>query len=278
MLLKIDGVSLQNFAFNVTSRGSRWSIPDKTAANVPVPGRSGTIWTPGKLFDQNTLTLGMWVIGANTDGSFPTDRTRAQKLKENVDRLTRLFTKTHALIEVIQDDDANTSRRCYAEVVASFDFTSAPGNRAEFAVQLVVPAAFWEDVSLNTFVSASGLTTGTNVAITSLSGGTAVIEDAVITFRGAGTNPKITDILSGAWVQLQGTVASGQDWVVDSSLWTSTNNAVNVVGTTVHSGAARLLPLQPNPDTGDVILKVEGASFNANTRLTVAGRRKWFIA
>lgn len=278
MLLKIDGVSLQTLAYNVRNRGGRWSVPERGNTNVPVPGRNGAIWTPGKVYGQNTLALSMWVIGANPDGSIPSDRTKAQKIRENVDALTRLFTKAHALIEVIQDDDANVSRRCYAEVVASFDFTTAPGNRAEFAVALQVPAAFWEDVSSATYQSAAGITTGTNFAITALSGGTAVIEDSVITFRGAGTNPKITDILTGAWVQLAGTVASSQDWVIDNSVWSSTNNAVNVVGTTTHSGAARLLPLQPNPLNGDVILKVEGSGFNANTRLTVAGRRKWFIA
>lgn len=278
MLLTVDGISLQDMAWNIQSRGGRWRTPEKVTSNVKVPGRSGAIWTSGKTYAENTITLGMWVRGCNSNGVVPTDRTQLQKLRENIDRLTRLFGKSHGLLEVVQTDDSSVSRRCYAECVMAVDFTSFSGARAEFAAELIIPSAFWEDVDPVTYVSSSGITSGTNFGLTGLSGGTAVIEDAVITLRGAATNPKITDVLNGTYVQLNTTVVSAQDWVVDNSVWSSFNNGINNVVYTVHQPGVRLLPLQPNPDTGDVIVKVEGSGFNANTRLTVSGRRKWLIA
>ena len=65
----VDGVSLQTMAFNiVTLGGDRMAPPTVRGDNIVVPYRPGSVFVP-KMVDKHVITLGMWVTGANQDGS-----------------------------------------------------------------------------------------------------------------------------------------------------------------------------------------------------------------
>lgn len=278
MKLTIDGVDLQNYAWNIRDRGGRWTHPGRIGTNINVPGRHGTLWVRNKTFDENNITMQMWAVGCNPDGTFPTDRSQAQQCRDNLDALGRLFARTHNLMELIETDDLGVQRRCWAETYQAYDYsTVANGTRAEFAVELKVPATFWEDMASISFETATGLTTGTNFEVIGASGGSAPIDDSIIKVDGAVTNPKIIDLTTNDWVQYSGVLADGEQWVVDNNAWTTVKGATNLLGSTTHSGT-RLLTLSPHPVTGLVSLRFEGSSTGANTKVTVIARRKWLLA
>lgn len=102
----VDGIRLDQFAFNVRNRSAAWRVPSKRGENVIVPGRHGAIWNPRKKFDQGSLVMSMYANGAEEDGTMPTDSTSQQQVRENLDKLTGLFGQTGRQLEVVRSDDA----------------------------------------------------------------------------------------------------------------------------------------------------------------------------
>ena len=98
MTWTLDGINLSNLAWNIKSRSSGWNVPGKSGSNVKVPNRHGAFWTPHKVFDQGDLTLSMWVMGCNQDGTIPADMDSRKQVLENLDQLTALFGTTNRLL------------------------------------------------------------------------------------------------------------------------------------------------------------------------------------
>lgn len=89
----VDGIPLQTYAFNITTLGgSRMAPPPLRGTNVAVPFRPGSTWQP-RIPDSRTITLAMWVIGAEKDGSIPENRDLQFKFKQNWRELTKLLWK-----------------------------------------------------------------------------------------------------------------------------------------------------------------------------------------
>lgn len=78
-----NGVSLQTFAQNIeTLGGSRMAPPKPRGDDIVIPYAVGEVDTP-KVIGARTVTLAMWVRGANADGSRPASSARAQKFDDN---------------------------------------------------------------------------------------------------------------------------------------------------------------------------------------------------
>lgn len=87
----VDGVSLQTFAFNITTLGGdRMAPPSVRGDDLRVPYMPGTLWVP-RVPDSRTITLGMWVIGANEDGTIPQDETLRRTFDRNWRKLRSLL-------------------------------------------------------------------------------------------------------------------------------------------------------------------------------------------
>ncbi len=275
-LFTADGVALNTYAWNVTNRGGRWSLPAIRTGNNKSGGRHGYIWTARKVHDAGAIVLSMWVQGSNPDGSMPADLNMRRQVRANADALARTFAKRYSLIHLVQTEADGSQRECYAEVIAGVNFTTMGlGARAEFAVELVIPAVFWQDVAQVT-ESFPVPASGTILTLDAFAAATAPLEDLLFTLNGPGASPQLTDPASGATVQYGGTLAAGQAWTVDSGSWLSSVSGSNVIGQTVHSGADRLLPLAPQ--VGGPQVQVSGSGFTGATSLTVAGRRKYYGA
>lgn len=86
-----DGQSLQTFAFNiVTLGGDRMAPIPVRGDDITVPYMPGTVWTP-KVPNQRVISLGMWVIGANEDGTIPDDEDGRRTFDKNWRMLRRLL-------------------------------------------------------------------------------------------------------------------------------------------------------------------------------------------
>lgn len=86
-----DDVDLDTCAYAVKNRSATWSVPGRVGENYHVPGRDGTIYNPDKAMDENMLVLAMFAAGAELDGKMPQNMTRAYKVRQHLDTLSRLF-------------------------------------------------------------------------------------------------------------------------------------------------------------------------------------------
>lgn len=98
----LDGFNLSTLATNVKSRSAGWSIPGKIGDNIRVPGRHGAFFTEGKTYDEGDLTLSMWAAGCNEDGTLPLEDDAKKKVRDNLDKLTSLFTPSNRLLNLRQ--------------------------------------------------------------------------------------------------------------------------------------------------------------------------------
>lgn len=87
----VDGVSLQTYAFNITTLGGdRQAPPPVRGDDITVPYAPGQKWVP-KVPDSRTMTLGMWVIGADEDGLIPADAEVRRLYERNWAKLRKLL-------------------------------------------------------------------------------------------------------------------------------------------------------------------------------------------
>lgn len=87
----VDGVSLQTYAFNITTLGDdRDGVPPLRGSDIEIPYMPGTMWVPREV-DSRYITLGMWVVGANEDGTIPTGETSRRIYERNWRKLRRLL-------------------------------------------------------------------------------------------------------------------------------------------------------------------------------------------
>lgn len=276
--LLVDGTSVQTYAYNVTSRASRWVVPGRRGDNAALPGVHGTLWTPGKPYDENTLVWNMWALGCEPDGSMPSG-SRQDRVIQHLDALMRLFSTPH-LRTVVQRGTPGGDRQFRGEVTAAIDLSSmAGGTRAEFAVEWTLPDPFWQDVvaQTQTVNPGSGATSKT-LHFSAFNGSTAPMTGSVFEVTGPAQSPVLADLATGQWVKLGQSLTAGQVWRVDTASWTSTVAGVNKVGVTTHGGGATFLDVTPQPSGQCMVGFSAAGGVTAATSVKMTGRRKYLLA
>jgi hypothetical protein len=172
----------------------------------------------------------------------------------------------------------------YAERLTPIDMTSmAGGTRAEFTVDLEIPAAFWQDLAVRTFTTTiTGVPT--TVDLDDFAGTTAPIEDAVITITSTSgsapaTSVTLTDVSSGAWLAYNEQIPAGGVVRIDCAAVTVVlNGTTTKIRKVTRGGPAMFFTLNPPAYNLPPQLKVSGAgAFDGILTVTVTGRRKFFI-
>jgi hypothetical protein len=189
--------------------------------------------------------------------------------------------------------DASTSTldssdlQAYAKVQDAITPEDHPGDVGRLAAVLMVPGVYWR--SLLALSWASGpLTSGLWMAVSSLQGSSAPIDDAVLCVTGpANAGVQVFDVVTGSFVRLNEAIPAGSTWRVNVGTWESrvgvglTVDSADTAGTD-KSGVTdqgglypRLLRLNPRLVDGarKVRVSVVGAGFTAATTLTIKARR-----
>lgn len=220
MALRVDGTEIDTHAYWVGTGSAPFSVPEARGDNPMVPSRHGGLYTPGKPFAMPTLSYQIWARGMREDGSIPRDR--LEQVSTNIDTLLTLFTKRYNLLHLEQDMPDGSVRECYGEVRASFDLsrTSRALAWANFAVDIEVPAAFWQDRLPSTF-SIGGLSNGDQFALPDFQGSTAPISDSTAVIHGPADYPALFVLPSGAYVRYRGSLEVGEDWRINCDTWES---------------------------------------------------------
>lgn len=284
----VDGLALNTLAYNISTRGGRYTTPDVRTKNIEVGGRHGTVRTRSKKFQQGVFTMSMWVRGANEDGSVPDGGGLYNRLfQQNLDLLTQLFTRKSGLLDIRQTLPDGSVRQCFGEVLATVDPQSKSVNpMAVFSVAITIPGAFWQDLNALTYTSAAGLGSSQILTLTPFIGATAPMDDLVWTITGAATSPKIQALENSApievdtWMQFNNTVPSAKNLVVDSGLWAVSGSGGFSPSTAdlQHMGSASFMSLQPGPLNTAPQVQWTATSLDSHTQLTVTGRRKYVAA
>lgn len=264
--LTVNGVDLQTYAWNIVNRSGRWGVPARRGSNRELPGLHGSSRLAGKPFDENTVILTMWVVGANHDGTLPTSPSRRAVVERYVDELGRLFTAP--LLTLVQRR-ADGDRVLTGEVVKTIDFKSMAGaTRAEFGVEILAADPFWYSptkVAQTVVTAAAG-----EYRFSAFADATAPLVGATYTVTGPVNSPVLTDPVTGQWVKLATNVPSGQSWVIDTAAWTSTLNGTNVLAMTTHGLGATFLDLTADAAGPRVVLggtgQTSGTSIRINAR------------
>jgi hypothetical protein len=235
----VNGTSLNTLAWNIETLTGRSKAPLLRGDDIQVPYRPGAIWRE-KTPDSRVLTLAMWVLGCNSDGTLPSMSTRA-KFNENRDALTRLFYHPEAQLSLTKrwlTGAGVQSATALAELVGDMDPTMIGNDGAQFVVDLKLADPYFYGVSS---VFNLGVTTG---AVTNL--GHDRIKKGLLRFNGPLTNPRLTNSTPNPdiWVQYAGVIAGG-DWVeLNIDLFTAKNQAgTTVISAISHDGAKRWMEL-----------------------------------
>lgn len=267
-------VHLNTFAKNVESISGRLSMPGKRTANVAVAGKEGQLYVPDKRWDQNVIALNMWVKGCLDDGTIPGGGTARKQFFANLDQLARLFSQPglQPLVWTLPD---GSQRIADVEVLDTIDFSVIGYNpMGKFAVSLTMPNAFWRDYNsvTDTFTNPP---ISTLRAFVNLAGGSAPMDDLVITVTGPWNGFGLLDAVSGASLGFGTNLAGGDSLVIDCGAYTCKLNGVSTLTPLVHS-AASFYRAQPDPN-GAVALYFGGSGLTGASSVSFAGRRKHLV-
>lgn len=275
----VNGSRLDTYAHNIETKQGWVATPGLRGKN-PVPaGRHGSLWYPGRKREDGRMLLNMWAssFGINEETLFGTDKYRAWR--QNMDRLLALFDSTYALLDVRQDLGSGNLRQALCEVSGGFDPEMFGNIYGRFTVELGIPDAFWQDVAVSVWDSVAGAgAAGVNLQVTPLAGMTAPLTDLVLRLTGPTTNaPKIIDVRTGHFVQLNEPLADGAFWTVDGAAFTSSVGGASRTTLTTSSGVhlPYLFALSPAALLGTPVIRLEAAGAGLATQLQVTGRRKY---
>jgi len=282
----VDGFVLNTYAYNISTLSGRLTTPPVRTKNLEIPGRHGSLRVRNKKFQENIYTLEMWVKGALSDGSVPTQKISRRLFFENVDMLAQIFTRKSGLLNIQQIMPDGSVRQCYAELLAVVTPQSTSSNpMAKFNVALTIPSVFWTDLNSVTYDSGAGLSTSQILTLSPFIGATAPMEDLSFTVTGQCSQFKIQALENGqplevdCWVQYNAAVGSTNTLTVNSSNWSLSNvgGSTPSVANVQHSGSAFWLSLPPGPQNTAPQVKWTCTNPDSHTRLQVTGLRKYVV-
>lgn len=284
--ITVDGVRLDSLAYNVSTRVGRDISASVAGANIPSGVTDGEIWTPHKPAGPGRLVLKMWVGGTDVDGVVPVDGDDYWKYRQNLDSLLRMFSVRHRLLDIRQTvkADGTKVRQALAEMttVITPEMLAAFPYTAELTAEFNLPYGYWQDVADSNFDSGAALVANTDLPLPAFSAATAPMRDLYTVLDGPATNPKMID-RNGHWIQLNDVVPNGQQWVVNTTEWTSkvgvgiafTQGGTDKYAKTTFAGGHSPVMFGLTPDPVGPQVRIEGSGFGAATRLRIRGKIKY---
>lgn len=266
---------LDTMAYNVSTKGGiGGSMTALRGASAVVPGRSGSIWNPGRKRNEGMILLSMWAQDTDENGNPTGDQYRAWR--ENMDKLLWLFDTSNARVEIREYVQRITTpstdlaglpyRSAVVEVRDAIDPEVLGRVYGEFKVSCVINETYWqssESIDESWFLMMGETQHDALIP----NEGNAPIEDGVIIFSAlvdhTVSNPEVVDVASGHSISLMDTTLnSGDTWTINCKDWTSDIEGVSVTAKTKARGvfAPRYFGLTPNMATGQSTIRARCTS------------------
>jgi hypothetical protein len=241
---RFDGVDLATLAVSVRQIDAAEDGPPLRGEDVLVPNLPGKAWAP-KQPDARRLALACFVGGSNASGGLDPGLDELRQAQRNLDGLRELAQREglRPLVHILPD---GSERTAMAECVA-FREATIMAARAAFAAVLDfnLPDPWFYGPPV--VVSASLIGSPTDVALDHP--GTATGHKVVLDLLGPVTNPRVTVLSTGVWVEALVTVGAGEHLVIDGAAFTAAVDATSAIGSIRHSGSALWLPIPPGAQT-----------------------------
>lgn len=287
--ISVDGVRLDTLAWNVEQ--IRRQTAARRSGDWEVPGLDGLVPSLNDPLDAASYGLDMFVMGTDADGAVP-GAGRADTFRANLDELVHLFGTRHRLLELQEQVTLTETRRALVKVQDALEpDVNLPGSAGRFSVSFVIPSGVWEDLATADWV-ANTWASGVAKEVTTLAGATERITDAIVLVTGpANAGVRVSDPVTGAYVQLNRALSGTESWRVNVGTWASRYGtglglgSADTTGTdaqalTQYGGTrnqAHFLPLVPARDTGArrVKLALTAGGLTAASSVSVRARRKY---
>jgi hypothetical protein len=270
----VAGTSLDSLVWNVRTIGGRMVTAGRRGGNIEAAGLDGARWQPKPLAEL-TPDLAMWILGCDTDGTFPESGTLRGQMRTRYDQLLRIMGQQHGLTEIV---DTESQRRAFAEIQGAIGpSTMAAGSRAEVTFPLVIPAGCWEDVTVTTtplvVLPASG-----PVTLAGFGGGNLPITGLTVRLRPPGRNVRIT-CTDGSWIQFSGDLPAGDDTVLylggAEPAARQDGSVVDLLHAVTWDGPTAYPLAVPVTSTADPVVTVTAEATTAASGIQVSGGRRW---
>jgi hypothetical protein len=267
---------LQQLGFNISTLGGRLRTADSRGENVLRPFNDGRLWVP-KLYDERELTLPMWVVGAEPDGSIPIDGDRQRQLRENVRALRQLFSLDGGLKLLQVDDPELGVLEAWAEARNVLDFsTEAGATRAVFAPTLYLPGVYLATQDEQGETGSAVPRADNDTWAFTVNGDVAADDHLSIIFQAttaSSTLPRLTVQGTGEWVETEHVFADDEVMLIDVGAWRAYDPASQAVRTnTLRWSGRRFLQIPRGAQTLRFDIITPGGSGSFNVKVTYRPR------
>ena len=273
----VDGYNLSQYAHDIQTFDGLDVTPDLKGEDVDIPQMNGVLPVVN-YFQAAHKAVSMIVSVADpATGVIPNDiPSQRLNFNKNLDSLCKIMYR-RKLLNVVRTLADGSQRTALCKVVAGIQPATLGLASAQIVFDLLIPGSFWRDTAATTQTLAIAATP-TTLHFNSFDSATAPMSDLVYTIAGPITNPKITDLETGAWVQFTGAgLTAGQTLAFDAGAMTVTGGgglATPALTTITHAGDPRWLTAVPSID--GINLQVDSAGAVAGgTQLTVSGKRAY---
>jgi hypothetical protein len=244
----VDGVSLQTFAFDIqTIGGDRLAPPPLRGRDLLIPYTPGELYVP-KQVGARVITLDMFVLGCNEDGSIPTGSASA-KFDENFRKLRQLLwtpNRRFVLTKRFYADGQVRTAKALAQYAGGLAPSMTGRTRAVFSVDLRLSDPYFYEDPISTT-----LYTGTQDVFVAGDDCTRAIGLYV---NGPRDNVKIRNTSLDVQVEYPLDLSSGDTLTIDVKQFNAVTDPANAspwnsTGRIRHAGDAHWMLLQPGINT-----------------------------
>jgi len=269
----VDGTSLMTYAYAISSITGTQRLPPKVGDNIRIPYRHGEIWKP-KTYDQNVITLGMWVRGYDVNNNIPAWGEKAQ-FNSNLRTLKRLFAPVGRQLQLQRRVLFNTGYEVHTgqgEAASQMDAQGVSRTLCTFSIDLRMADPWW----YGTQVTTPGIT---SAGATIFNPGDVDATSLVIRFNGPLNQAMLTNTsITGGYgpggnvlVIVAENIAAGH-WVqLDCAAFTAVDDTgASQLATIAHQGTQRWMVLQPGNNIFTLGNWLGGAVGAGNVTITYA--------
>lgn len=253
-----DGTDLSTFAVMQVRTSGGDSHPALRGENPPWAGLPGS-QPLEQLPASRIVSLNMYVHGRNPDGTVGAAEPVQARL--NLDALQAVLARggNRQLIRVMPD---GTGRQAYAKVWSVQEIDGRQ-LRSLYALKvdfyLADPYFYSNTVAAGPVALDAGVV---NFAITHP--GSVRGHHVLFDIAGPVTNPRITNVTTGTWVQFTGAVPNQQRLYIDAEHFSAFLAGANVVGAISHDGGVPFAWLNPGVNTFSVTSSAFGGTISAS--------------
>lgn len=258
----VDGTSLMTYAYAIQTLAGRERLPPVIGDNIRIPYRHGRVWKP-KTYDQQLITLGMWVRGSDVSGNVPIGVQERAQFNSNLRALKRIFWPTGRQLTMQRTMlylSGYETHTALGEASSQMDLQPVTIKLGTFTVDITMANPWWygpqQVVSIPSTINQPGDVESTHM---------------VITLHGPLTNPMVsnTSITPALAVWYNGTIGAGATVTLDTSAFTAVDNGGNsVLGSLAHTGSMWWMLLEPGANIITLTNQAGGAVGSGTATIT----------